>query len=141
MRDARGHSLAEVLVAACVLSVGLAAVATALQYAAGAVDEGRAETAAVLLAEDRLELLRSAALADWSHGLLAPGITREAYGAIAGAPGFRRETTVSDRGGPGCGDPAPTSVTCKTARVAVSYRPASGGERRVELATVLAPRP
>lgn len=141
MRGARGHSLAEVLVASCVLSVGLAAVAAALQYAAGAVDAGRAETAAVLLAEDRLELLRSAALADWSHALLVPGTTREEYGAIDGAPAFRRETTVSDRGGPGCADAAPTSVTCKTARVAVAYRPASGGERRVELATVLAPRP
>ena len=48
---------------------------------------------------------------------------------------------MADRGGPGCAEAAPTTVTCKTVRVAVSYREASGGERRVELATVLGPRP
>ena len=141
MTGARGLSLAEILVATCVLSVGLTAVATGLRYAAVGVDTGRTETAAVLLAEERLELLRAAALTEWGHALLAPGVAREAYGAIAGAPGFRRETTVVDLGGAACADPTPAEVTCKRASVAVSYRPAAGGERRVELATVLAPRP
>jgi len=141
MTDARGVSLAEVLVATCVLSVGLVAIVTGLQYATASVDRGRAETAAVLLAEARLEHLRSVGLADWDDPQLAPGTTREDYRTIADAEGFRRETTVADRGGPGCAEAAPTTVTCKTVRVAVSYREASGGERRVELATVLAPRP
>ncbi len=140
MLDARGLSLAEVLVATCVLSVGLVAILTGLQYATASVDRGRAETAAVLLAEARLERLRSVGLADWGDPQLAPGTTLEDYGAIAGAERFRRETTVADRGGPGCAEAAPTTKTCKTVRVAVSYRVASG-ERRVELATVLGPRP
>jgi type II secretory pathway pseudopilin PulG len=139
--DARGLSLAEVLVATCVLSVGLVAILTGLQYATASVHLGRAETAAVLLAEARLERLRSVGLADWGDPHLAPGTTREDYRTIAGAEGFRRETTVANRGGPGCADAAPTTVTCKMVRVTVCYRGASGGERRVELATVLAPRP
>src|SRR5436190_1842431 len=101
MTDARGVSLAEVLVATCVLSVGLVAIVTGLQYATASVDRGRAETAAVLLAEARLEHLRSVGLADWDDPQLAPGTTREDYRTIAGAEGFRRETTVADRGGPG----------------------------------------
>ncbi len=141
MTDARGVSLAEILVATCVLSVGLAAVATGLQYATRSVDTGRTETVAMLLAEEQLERLRGVALADWRDAQLAPRVTREDYGAIAGAPRFRRDTTVQDRGGAGCADAAPATVTCKTVRVAVSYRPAGGGERRTELATVLAPRP
>lgn len=140
MNDARGLSLAEILVASCVLAVGLVASATGLRYAAEGVDAGRGETTATFLAEARLELLRGLALAEWDHALLAAGTSREEYGAIAGAPRFRRETAVWDRGGAGCADPSPPTVTCKTVRVAVSWRPMSGGERRVELATVLAPR-
>src|SRR5205807_228722 len=79
MTDARGVSLAEVLVATCVLSVGLVAIVTGLQYATASVDWGRAETAAVLLAEARLEHLRSVGLADWDDPQLAPGTTREDY--------------------------------------------------------------
>jgi hypothetical protein len=138
--DARGLSLTEILVATCVLAVGLAGLATGLQYATVSVDAGRTETAAVLLAEERLERLRSAGLADWGDRLLASGRTREEYGAITGAAGFRRETTVSDRGGPDCAAAVPATVTCKMVRVAVSYRPVAGGERRVEIATVLGPR-
>ncbi len=141
MSDARGLSLAEILVATCVLSVGLAAVATGFRYAAVSVAAGRNETTAVVLADERLELLRSAALADWSHVLVAAGTTREAYGAIPSAPRFRRETTVSDLGGAGCADAGVTEVTCKRVRVAVVYQPWSGGERLVDLATVLSPRP
>jgi hypothetical protein len=138
--DARGLSLAEILVAVCVLAVGLTAAATGLRYAAAGVDLGHGETTATFLADARLERLRGLALAEWGHPLLAAGTSREEYGTIAGAPRFRRETTVWDRGGAGCADPSPPTVTCKTVRVAVSWRPASGGERRVELATVLAPR-
>ena len=144
MSDARGFSLVEILVATCVLSVGLVALGTGLLYATGSVEVGRGETTATFLAEQRLELLKSLALTDWSSALLVAGTTREGYGTLAGAPPYRRDTTISDWGGPGCADAAPAAVTCKTVRVAVYYRITSGGgtgqERRVELLTVLALR-
>ena len=143
MSDARGFSLVEILVATCVLSVGLVALATGLLYATNSVEAGRRETAATFLAEQRLELLKSLALTDWSSALLAAGATREGYGTLAGAPLYRRDTTISDWGGPGCADAAPAAVTCKRVRVAVSYRLVAGAggvtaERHVELLTVLA---
>jgi Tfp pilus assembly protein PilV len=141
VRDTGGLSLVEILVATCVLSVGLVAVASGLRYAVGAVESGRNETTAIVLAEERLELFRGVALDSWDSPLLAAGVTREGYGAISAAPRFRRETTVVDRGGAGCAEGAASAVTCKTIRVAVAYREASGGEWRVELSTVLAPRP
>jgi Tfp pilus assembly protein PilV len=143
MSDARGLSLVEILVATCVLSVGLVAVATGLLYATTSVDAGRGETTATFLAEQRLELLKSLALTDWSSPLLAAGATREGYGTLAGAPLYRRDTTIADWGGAACATAAPGAVTCKTVRVAVYYRVSSGGggtrqERRVELLTVMA---
>ncbi len=141
MSAARGLSLVEILVATCVLSVGLVAILTGLRYATESIEAGRSETTAVFLAEERLEPLRSLALADWNHALLAAGTTREEYGAIVGAPRFRRETTVWDRADALCAGTAPATVTCKTVRVAVAYRAGSGRERDVGLATVLAPRP
>ena len=143
MSDARGFSLVEILVATCVLSVGLVAVATGLMYATSSVEAGRGETTATFLAEQRLELLKSLALTDWSSALLVAGTTREGYGTLAGASLYRRDTTISDWGGPGCADSAPAAITCKTVRVAVYHRVTSGGggtghERRVELLTVFA---
>src|SRR3989442_2363419 len=93
----------------------------------GGVEVGGGETAAVFLAEQRLELLKSAALEDWSSALLAAGIVVEAYGTIAGAAPYRRETVVADHVGRECATGAPPTVTCKRVRVTVSYRPVSGG--------------
>jgi len=57
--SARGFTLVEILVATLILSVGIVAVASGLHYAIGGVEVGRGETAAVFLAEQRLELLRA----------------------------------------------------------------------------------
>ena len=143
MSAARGFSLVEVLVAASVLAVGLVAVATGFQYAAGSVEAGRGETVATFLAEQRIESLKSQALADWTSPLLAAGLTAEAYGTIPKAPGFRRDTEIADYGGGHCADAAPAVVLCKRVRVTVSYRLVAGAggvtaERPVELLTVLA---
>ncbi len=143
--SACGFTLVEILVATLILSVGIVAVASGLHYAIGGVEVGRGETAAVFLAEQRLELLKSAALEDWSSALLAAGIVVEAYGTIAGAAPYRRETVVADHVGRECATGAPPTVTCKRVRVTVSYRPVSGGggpghERRVDLVTVFVPR-
>jgi len=143
--DAHGFTLAEVLVATLVLSVGIVAVAAGLQQATSGVEVGRGETAAIFLAEQRLELLKSAALEDWSSTLLLAGTAVEAYGTIVNATPYRRETVVADRVGRECWTEAPSTATCKQVRVIVRYRPVSGGggpdqERRVDLVTVFVPR-
>ena len=145
MSDAHGFTLAEILVATLVLSVGIVAVAAGLQQATSGVEVGRGETAAIFLAEQRLELLKSVALEDWSSTLLLAGTAVEAYGTIVNATPYRRETVVADRVGGECWTGAPSTATCKQVRVIVRYRPVSGGggpdhERRVDLVTVFVPR-
>ena len=145
MNEPRGFTLAELFVAMFVLSVGIVAVAAALGQATSGVEVGRGETTAIFLAEQRLELLKSAALEDWSSALLAAGIVVEAYGTIVNAARYRRETIVADHAGRECASGVPSTVACKRVRVTVSYRPVSGGggpaeERRVDLVTVLVSR-
>jgi prepilin-type N-terminal cleavage/methylation domain-containing protein len=141
----RGFALVEILVATLILSVGIVAVASGLHYAVSGVEVGRGETAAVLLAEQRLELLKSAALEDWSSVLLTAGTAVEGRGTIANAAPYRRETIVADLVGGECTTGAPSALTCKRVRVTVYYTPVTGGggpshERRVDLVTVLVPR-
>ncbi len=138
---ARGSSLVEVLLATFVLSVGLVALASGLGYAARAIEIGRGETIAFALAEERLELLRAAAVTDWSAPILAAGTTREDYGTIASVPTFRRDTTIVDRTTPPCAGVASESKGCKAMRVTVAYRLGLGGERTVDLWTIVTPRP
>lgn len=145
MTAERGSSLIEILVAASVLAVGLVGVATGLQYATSSADLGRRETVATFLAERQLESLRGAALADWASPSLSAGTRFEPYGAIPGAPRYRRETSIVDLGGEDCTDPGRVPPTCKRVRVTVAYRPVTGtggigGERRVDVLTVLVTR-
>lgn len=145
MKAGSGFSLVEILVAISVLAIGFVAVATGFQYATGSVETGRGETVATFLAEQRIESLKSLALADWTSPLLAAGVTREAYGSIPNAPGYRRDTAIDDYGGDDCTAAGPAAVTCKRVRVTVRYRPVAGtggtqGERRVDLLTVLVAR-
>ena len=135
----RGFTLAEVLVAAFVLAVGLTAVVTGLQYAWGGLEAARGETTATFLAEERLEHLKAIALVSWSAAVLRAGTTVEDYGSIAGAPVYRRVTTFADSPGGACAE------RCKLARVTVFYRPvtASGQldqERRLDVVTMLVSR-
>src|SRR5207244_6989947 len=125
--DAHGFTLAETLVATLVLSVGIVAVGAGLQQATSGVEGGRGETAAIFLAAQRLERLKSAALEDWSSTLLLAGTAVEAYGTIVNATPYRRETVVADRVGRERWTEAPSTATCKQVRVTGSYRPISGG--------------
>jgi hypothetical protein len=145
-----------VLVATALLTVGLVGIVTGLQYAASGVATGGGETAAVFLAEQRIEQLRAHAMTDFSAAALDAGTTTEycLSGTVSGGssncdgmpvagPSYRRTTTITDLGdGTGC--PA-TSLWCKEVEVRVSYRFVTGAgdlsqPRAVDIFTVLGPR-
>ena len=133
MSGERGFSLAEVLVAGVIVTVGLSAVASGMAGAARAVATARAETTAVFLAEARLEELRAAALADWSGAALTSGLSSD---VVPG--GYRRLTTVTDDT-----DSLGCALPCKRLRVRVQA-PADGARGHaptVDLVTVVARRP
>jgi len=138
MRDG-GFTLGEVLVAASILLIGLAAVVTGFQYAASGIALGNGETTATFLAEQRLEQLKALALKDWTHAQLNAGTTTEGYGSIAGATLYRRVTSIADAPGGTC------KAKCKLVRVTVLYRPVTGRgqldqERQVDVITMLVAR-
>jgi hypothetical protein len=145
-----------VLVATAVLSIGLVAVATGFQHAGSAVATGAGETAAVFLAEQRIEQLRAMAVADFAASSLNAGTTMEhcVAGRVGGTQpncqatptagaSYSRSTTITDViAGAGC--PA-VPLSCKQVDVRVNYRPiTSTGQldqlRTVQLVTVLGPR-
>src|SRR5262249_59131214 len=69
--QAHGFTLGEVLVATAVITVGLLALITGFEYATSGVAVGGGETAAVFLAEHRIEQLRAQAMVDFSAPTLA----------------------------------------------------------------------
>jgi hypothetical protein len=148
--------LAEVLVATAVLTVGLVAIATGFQYATSGVAVGGGESAAVFLAEQRIEQLRADAMRDFSAPSLGAGASTEyctaaiitgrtsnCRDAAGGGVSYVRRTTISDVvGATGC--PA-RPLWCKQVEVRVGYRPVtSTGElnqaREIDVITVLGPR-
>jgi len=139
MRDERGFTLGEVLVATLVLSIGLVALFAGFQYATSGVETGKGETTAILLAEGRLEHLKALALVHWTSATLTAGTITEAYGAIAGAPLYRRVTAITANPGGTC------TASCKLVQMTVFYRPVTARgqldqERRVDVTTTLASR-
>ena len=151
MRGARGFTLAEVLVATAILTIGLVAIATGFQYATSGVATGRGETTAVFLAEQRVEQLKALAMTNFTSATLNAGTTTE-YCQPTGATNcqgtpttgsYTRTTTIADIvAGTGC--PA-TPLSCKQVRVQVAYRPVTSSgdlsmQRTVDVYTVLAPR-
>jgi prepilin-type N-terminal cleavage/methylation domain-containing protein len=139
VRNGRGFTLGEVLVAVFVLAIGLVGVVTGFQYATSGVEIGKSQTTAAFLAEQRLEWLKALALTNWTNAALAAGTTTEAYGSIADAALYRRETTITDRPGGTC------AASCKLVQVTVFYRPVTGQgqvdqERRLDVVTMLVTR-
>lgn len=154
IRGARGFTLAEVLVATAILTIGLVAIATGFQYATSGVATGRGETTAVFLAEQRIEQLKALALTNFTAAGLAAGGPVVEYCQPTGATNctgtattgsYTRQTWITDVVvGTGCPG-APAAVACKQVRVQVSYRPVTSQgdlsqQRTVEVYTVLAPR-
>ncbi len=144
------------LIATALVTVGLLALFTGFQHATSGVAAGGGETAAVFLAEQRVEQLRAQAMRDFSAPALAAGTMREycvaGHAAGGGSPCqdtaptglvYTRTTTITDLiSDTGC--PA-TPVSCKQIEVRVSYRPVTSTgtldqSRAVDVVTVLGPR-
>jgi len=136
----RGFTLVEIIVAAAVIGVGLVGVVAGFLHAVGGLEAGRQQTTAVFLAEQRMEHLKAAALADLRQ-VTAACCPDEGYGSITSdgqaMPGYRRTVTIID---------APGGLTdTKLVDVDVFYRPVVGfgvlaSERSVRLSALLAAR-
>jgi prepilin-type N-terminal cleavage/methylation domain-containing protein len=134
-----GFTLAEILVACAIISVGLVAVATGFGFGVDGVEAGRQQSTAVFLAEQRIEQAKELAMRQTGLvQLTAANLpATEAYGTITGAPPSYRRTTaiVTTPGGtPGA-----------RVDVVVFYRPVTGRgvlttERSVSLSIFLANR-
>lgn len=136
----RGFTLIETLVAAAVIGAGLTGVAAGFLYALGGLETGRQQTTAVFLAEQRMEQLKAAALAEF-RDITAARCPPEEYGSITSdgqvMPGYRRTATITD---------APEGLAeTKLVDIDVYYRPVVGfgvlaSERSVRLSALLTAR-
>lgn len=146
-RGQAGFTLAEILVACAIISVGLIAVSAGFGYGVDGVEAGRQQSTAIFLAEQRIEqakelAVRKANLADLTAANLPSNENYGYSGTLPGAPaGYWRTTTITtDLTGAGAlGTPgARVDVT-------VYYRPVTGRgvlttERSVRLSIFLANR-
>ena len=145
-REEAGFTLAEIMVALAVISVGLLAVATGFGIGVDGVEAGRQQSTALFLAEQRLEQAKALATDPANPNLAALTTANlpatEAYGSIAGAPStYRRTTTITtDLTGTGALGAAGARVD-----VNVFYKPVTGRgvlstERSVSLSVFFANR-
>ncbi len=134
-----GFTLAEILVACAIISLGIVAVAAGFGYGVDGVEAGRQQSTAVFLAEQRIEQAKELAartpfLVDLNTTNLPAS---EAYGSISGAPStYRRTTTITSN---------PGGTTGARVDVSVFYKPVTGRgvlstERSVSLSIFLASR-
>jgi prepilin-type N-terminal cleavage/methylation domain-containing protein len=133
-----GFTLAEILVACAIISVGLVAVAMGFGIGVDGVEAGRQQSTAVFLAEQRIEQAKELPMRQTGLVQLVVGNlpASEAYGSIASAPGYRRTSVITDN---------PTGLQGKRVDVTVFYRPVTGRgvlttERSVSLSIFLASR-
>jgi prepilin-type N-terminal cleavage/methylation domain-containing protein len=140
-----GFTLAEIMVACAIISVGLVAVATGFGFGVDGVEAGRQQSTAVFLAEQRIEQAKELAMRQ--TGLVQLTVANlpatEAYGSITGAPpSYRRTTTITTYV---AGAPVGSTFDGKQVDVVVFYRPVTGRgvlatERSVSLSIFLAAR-
>jgi prepilin-type N-terminal cleavage/methylation domain-containing protein len=145
LRNDRGITLAEVLIAAAILSIGLAALMSVVPVASYGVQDGNQTSTATFLAQQRLEQVRNATwdaagdcvgLSPNATSPPAPspggtcGATAVTYPDEATVPGFTqyaRTVRITDCGVTPCG--TVTSPAMRLVMVTVTYRPmsATGG--------------
>jgi prepilin-type N-terminal cleavage/methylation domain-containing protein len=129
-----GLTLAEVLVALSIITVGLMAMAFGLQQATAFVEVGRQQTIAVFLAQQRLEQIKASALWDFD-GVASTKFPPET--PVSGYPAYRRTVEIS---------PLPAGLLhAVRVQVTVTYQPATtpataSSERTVSLVTVMSRR-
>jgi len=139
-----GFTVAELLAAVFIISVGLVAVGAGFSSAIQGVETSRQQTTATFLAEQRMEQVRAASLGNslvacmGFANITAGCFAAQAYGAITSAPGYRSTVTITDYVVNG-------SITRKRIDVQVFYRPVvawgvlatAGTERSVTLSTLI----
>jgi prepilin-type N-terminal cleavage/methylation domain-containing protein len=139
-----GFTLAEILVACAIISVGLVAVATGFGVGVDGVEAGRQQSTALFLAEQRMEQVKEMAIKQTDLGAVNHTnlAATEAYATISGAARYRRTTRIcpGDAGCPALGGAPGVLVT-----VSVFYRPVTGRgvlttERSVSLDVYLTSR-
>lgn len=141
-RGQAGFTLAEILVACAIISVGLIAVSAGFGYGVDGVEAGRQQSTAVFLAQQRIEQAKELAMRQTGLVQLTaanlPSPENYGYtGTLPGAPaGFWRTTTITTN---------PGGVTGARVDVTVFYRPVTGRgvlttERSVSLSIFLANR-
>jgi prepilin-type N-terminal cleavage/methylation domain-containing protein len=138
-----GFTLAELLAAVFVISLGLVAVGAGFATAIQGVETSRQQTTATFLAEQRMEQVRAAALGNSLVACMGfanvTGVcfATQAYGAIPNAPDYRSTVTITDYIVNG-------AVARKRVDVEVFYRPIVAwgvqlsAERSVRLSTLIA---
>lgn len=91
MKNERGFTLIEVMVACALISVALVGMAGAMTTAYGTIDKSGEQTTASTLAMQRMEFLRNQAFA--SSNLAAGSVTETLTGTYAG---YTRITMIAD---------------------------------------------
>jgi len=143
-RSQAGFSLAELLAAVFVISLGLVAVGAGFATAIQGVETSRQQTTATFLAEQRLEQVRATVLGSslvacmGFANVTAACFPAQAYASITNAPGYRSTVTITDYIVNG-------NIARKRVDVEVFYRPivawgALTAERSVRLSTLIANR-
>ena len=100
-------TLVEVLIAVCLMTVGLVALAAAIPYGLVAVSGSGFQTAAIGLAQEPIDTAKRTAFAS------LPGLAAS-RAAVPGFAGFEREVLVSDYAAPADCAGAPCSASCPT---------------------------
>lgn len=137
-----GLTLAELLAAVFVISLGLVAVGAGFATAIQGVETSRQQTTATFLAEQRLEQVRATALGNslvacmGFANITAGCFPAQAYASITNAPDYRSTVTITDYVVNG-------NIARKRVDVDVFYRPivawgALATERSVRLSTLIA---
>jgi prepilin-type N-terminal cleavage/methylation domain-containing protein len=138
----RGLTLAEILVATAIISIGLVGLAVVIPVASYGVQEGNQMSTATFLAEQRVEQIRNSTWNTQANGdcigLGAPpapsggntcaGSTAVTFAnetTVTGFTDYSRATTITDCGvGAGCAGVVNSGM--RLVRVSVTYRPLTG---------------